>query len=323
MNRFADVLSVLPEHFRNGVEFAIQEQIRKPNGHIETWERAFAEILSFTPSSFSLDCDTILIGSAQDVSTQEQTRIKELLLQFHPWRKGPYDVFGVHIDTEWRSDWKWQRVSPHISSLEGRKVLDVGCGSGYHSWRMYGAGASLVLGIDPSMLFWMQFRIMKELICTIHHNPLPVYFAPIPMEAIPTNTQFFDTVFSMGVLYHRRDPFAHLDELKQALKKGGELILETLITEGPLHHCFVPEDRYAQMRNVWFLPSLDTLLFWLKRIGFQNIRVVDINQTSTEEQRSTEWMRFQSLCDYLDPNDKDLTIEGYPAPKRATIIANR
>ena len=154
-------------------------------------------------------------------------------------------------------------------------------------------------------------------------KPLPVFYAPIPMDKFPINTQYFDSVFSMGVLYHRRDPFSHLERLKHALRKGGELILETLIMDGPLHHCFVPKDRYAQMRNVWCIPSLPTLSLWLSRCGFSNIRTVDVNQTSIKEQQSTDWMRFQSLEDFLDPVDINKTTEGYPAPKRAIVVANR
>ena len=115
----------------------------------------------------------------------------------------------------------------------------------------------------------------------------------------------------------------HLQELKDALCPGGELVLETLITKGDLHHAFVPTDRYAQMRNVFFLPSVPTLLHWVERAGFKNARVVDVNQTSLDEQRATEWMTFQSLSDFVDPNDLNKTIEGYPAPTRAVVLAEK
>ncbi|MEW8068099.1 MAG: DUF1698 domain-containing protein, partial [Candidatus Thiodiazotropha endolucinida] len=45
--------------------------------------------------------------------------------------------------------------------------------------------------------------------------------------------------------------------------------------------------------------------------------------TTIEEQRATEWMRFESLADYLDPADRSLTIEGYPAPRRAVFVARQ
>ncbi|MCK5863518.1 MAG: DUF1698 domain-containing protein, partial [Marinobacter adhaerens] len=50
---------------------------------------------------------------------------------------------------------------------------------------------------------------------------------------------------------------------------------------------------------------------------------VDVTPTTTDEQRSTDWMRFNSLQDFLDPNDPSKTVEGYPGPLRATVIAEK
>lgn len=234
-----------------------------------------------------------------------------------PWRKGPFRLFGVHVDTEWRSDWKWQRVAPHLN-LAGKRVLDVGCGNGYYMWRMLGAGADTVVGIDPNWLFLCQFLAMK------HYLPdLPAWHLPLAFEEMPGKLQGFDTVFSMGVLYHRRSPIDHLLDLKDCLVRDGELVLETLVVEGDAQQVLVPEDRYAQMRNVWFLPSVPALELWLRRAGFVDVRCVDVSITSVEEQRSTDWMRYQSLPEFLDPGDHRRTVEGLPAPRRAVLVARK
>lgn len=99
-------------------------------------------------------------------------------------------------------------------------------------------------------------------------------------------------------------------------------MIETLIVDGPLGMSLMPESRYAKMRNVWFIPSVDTMILWLRKCGFKNVRCVDQNVTSLEEQRRTEWMTFESLNDFLDADDKTLSIEGYPAPKRGVFIAD-
>ncbi len=281
------------------------------HGKLPGWLETLDQLPNIKPSKVDLNSGTIQIGSSDQVQS-----IESLLRNFEPWRKGPYDLLGTHIDTEWRSDWKWDRVAPHIQPLKYRLVLDVGCGNGYHCLRMLGAGADRVVGIDPGILSVMQFQAIKHFI-----DDQPVDVLPLGIEQIPEQSKAFDTVFSMGVLYHRRSPIDHLYELAGCLKPGGELVLETLIVDGEEGQVLLPEDRYAQMRNVWFLPSCPTLEAWLKRCGFTNIKLVDVTQTTIEEQRSTSWMQHYSLSEFLDPLDHNKTCEGLPAPKRAIFVA--
>jgi tRNA (mo5U34)-methyltransferase len=248
----------------------------------------------------------------------DSIKLQQALSLLKPWRKGPYQVADIYIDTEWRSDFKWDRVKPHLTCLNHRRILDVGCGNGYHGWRMLDENPTLVIGIDPSVLFNMQFQALQHYI-----RDERFFMLPIGIQNMPQNMQWFDTVFSMGVLYHRKSPFEHLLQLKGLLKPGGELCLETLVIEGEQGQVLVPKSRYARMNNVWFLPSVAELIHWLDRLGFDNIRLVDKNKTSVDEQRSTEWMPFESLDQCLDKNNPDLTVEGYPAPLRAVILANR
>ena len=286
------------------------------HGDLPRWQHAIADLPALTPSAITL-LDTVSIGLPHDLQPSQQPLLEANLRQLHPWRKGPYQLFDVAIDTEWRSDWKWDRIKAHIAPLANRRVLDVGCGNGYHGWRMVGAGARLVLGIDPGMLSVMQFMAIRRL----HGGEPPIYVLPLGIEAMPPNLQLFDTVFSMGVLYHRRSPLDHLLELKGCLRPGGELVLETLVIDGDANQVLIPDNRYAQMRNVWFLPSCAALLRWLQRCGFKDGRVVSVNKTTCEEQRSTDWMRFHSLRDFLDPDNPDITCEGLPAPVRAVLVA--
>lgn len=257
------------------------------------------------------------ITVAGDCASEDRTRIENLLRALHPWRKGPYELFGIRIDSEWRSDLKWNRLSGAIAPLTGRTVLDVGCGSGYHAWRMAGASAARVIGIDPALLNVVQFLAVRHFA-----GEHCVQVLPVGIDEVPGNLRAFDSVFSMGVLYHRRSPLDHLLDLRGCLRPGGELVLETLVIEGGPGAVLVPEDRYARMRNVWFIPSCLTLEGWLRRCGYRHIRLLDVTVTTSEEQRSTSWMRFQSLADCLDPRHPQLTVEGLPAPRRAIFVAD-
>lgn len=296
------------------------EQVEQENAHGKQgeWLAVLENLPELHPSSVDFNGSAVRIGTSEDVDAFGRERLLSSLQALIPWRKGPYQLFGIDIDTEWRSDWKWERILPHLSSLQDRLVLDVGCGSGYHLWRMYAAGAQAVIGIDPTLLFLTQFEVIKY-----YAGEYPVWMLPLKSEDLPDlHQKGFDTVFSMGVLYHRRDPIGHLQELRRAMCTGGELVLETLVVEGDEHTALVPQDRYAKMRNVWFIPSVAMLQLWLQRVGFRDIRVVDITRTSVEEQRCTAWSKGESLVDFLDPDDPQRTIEGYPAPLRATVIAS-
>ena len=256
--------------------------------------------------------------SVFSLSDGQKTQITHLLKQLMPWRKGPYHLHGIHIDCEWRSDFKWERVLPHLAPLSGRLILDVGCGSGYHMWRMIGEGAHMVVGIDPTELFLCQFEAVRKLL----NNDRRANLIPLGIEDMQS-LGVFDTVFSMGVLYHRKSPLDHLSQLRNQLRKGGELVLETLVIDGDVNSVLVPPDRYAKMKNVYFIPSVDCLINWLQKTGFKNIRCVDVALTTLEEQRKTDWLENESLIDFLDPQDHRKTIEGHPAPKRAVILAEK
>src|SRR5690606_36990246 len=134
-------------------------------------------------------------------------------------------------------------------------------GNGYHCWRMLGAGAGRVIGIDPSPRFVVQFQMIKRLLGMQH----PVDVLPLGIEALPANLGAFDTTFCMGVFYHRRSPMDHLRELKETRRPGGQLVLETLVIDGEAGQVLVPPGRYAMMNNVWCMPSTDTLVGWMAK----------------------------------------------------------
>lgn len=287
------------------------------HGDTALWEAALARLPPLQAGSVDLATACVRVGSARETTREQSLRLRHALMDLHPWRKGPFDLFGTLIDSEWRSDLKWDRVARHVD-VQGRCVLDVGCGNGYYAWRMRGAGASFVLGIDPALRFLAQFLALQRYIGDPH-----VAMLPLRAEDLPSRLGCFDTVFSMGVLYHRRSPFDHLDELFGALRPGAELVLETLVIEGDASRVLVPRERYAMMRNVWFIPSTEALHGWLERAGFREVRLVDLTPTTIDEQRRTAWMHFESLADFLDPEDPQHTREGYPAPLRALFLARR
>ena len=283
------------------------------NGNIPKWTIALDELKAIPKGEIELNEPYISIIQNTSDSEILVSAFKRLL----PWRKGPFMFNNLKLESEWQGDLKWKRLKNHIIPLKNRRVLDVGAGNGYFTIRMAMEGAKKALGIEPFLLFNYQYTAIKSLV----DSEINAMLLPIRLEEMPKSA-IFDSVFSMGVLYHQRNHMEHLLQLKDIMAPGAELILETLVVEGPKGYMLIPEGRYAQMRNVHCLPSVETLKSWLADANFNNIKVVDISKTSPKEQRRTEWIgdNAASLEDFLDPSDSSLTKEGHPAPTRVIII---
>jgi tRNA (mo5U34)-methyltransferase len=280
-----------------------------PHGDLPRWLEALEMLPVAEPYFDGVKAAPVLGRPAGNGET-----LSELLMRLHPWRKGPLNVGGVEIDSEWRSDWKWDRVKGYLD-LAGHRVLDIGCGNGYFGWRMLGQGAECVIGVDPTLVFVMQW-----LACRHFAGEQPNYVLPLGVEDLPDGAGSFDSVFSMGVLYHRKDPVRHLRRLASLATPEGQVVLETLVLEGDEDRVLVPEGRYARMRNVWAIPSWPRLAGWINEAGLVTREVMDVRATTTAEQRSTGWMRFESLEQCLDRQNPALTVEGHPAPVRCAVL---
>ena len=273
------------------------------------------EELENLPKIDEVECkfdDWITIESPS-ISDEEKNKIYDIAKMMMPWRKGPFDLFGIKIDSEWQSFKKFNLLKPYLD-LEDKKVADVGCNNGYYMFRMLEFSPKMVLGIDPSVLFRSQFDLINHFV-----KSDKLRYEMLGIEHMPGFADMFDTIFCLGVLYHRSDPIVALKALKQSLKKGGELILDTFMIDGDESICLVPENRYSKIPNIHFIPTITALENWCKRAGFERFEVLDIVKTTSDEQRKTEWIMGESLSDFLNPDNPDETVEGYPAPKRVYI----
>lgn len=310
-DRFSGWRELLPTKISSGLD-------EKRDGNLSRWLDTIGQLPIITPSSIDLSSSHIRVGSSDQLNHRQCNGLIEQLKTLHPWRKGPFEIMGIPINTEWHSDWKWDRLKDHIQDLRGRTILDVGSGNGYYGWRMVGAGAALVIGIDPTLYSVMQYQAIQHFV-----NSTRMFVLPLGIDDVPRQLKVFDTVFSLGVIYHRRSPLEHIKHLNDCLRPGGELVLESLVIDGNEDDVLFPEGRYAKMRNVWSIPSCLLLEKWVKDCGLNNVRIINTTTTTINEQRTTHWMTFQSLGDFLDTDDPAKTIEGYPAPRRAILIAEK
>ena len=257
-----------------------------------------------------LKVKSVKLDDIIEIKTQENPKILELAKMLKPWRKGPFKINDIFIDSEWRSYIKWNSLKPHLN-LENKDILDVGCNNGYYMFRMLEMNPKSITGFDPSALFNLQFEFINSFIKS------EIEYKLLGVEHIPYYEKKFDVIFCMGVLYHRRDPIDMLKELKAGLKNQGEVILDTLIIEGTEEIVLSPM-RYAKMKNVYFIPTLKALLNWIERAKFSSVEFIGKRYTTTNEQRKTEWIEGESLESFLN-KDQTKTIEGYEPPLRVYL----
>ncbi|WP_309498748.1 tRNA 5-methoxyuridine(34)/uridine 5-oxyacetic acid(34) synthase CmoB [Sulfurovum sp.] len=249
-----------------------------------------------------------------NLSTQDAQQIKETALLMKPWRKGPFQINNLFIDSEWQSQIKYNLLEPHFN-LKDKIVGDIGCNNGYYLFRMLTHKPKKLIGFDPSAIYYSQFQFIN------HFMQSDIVYELLGVEHVEFYEHKFDILFCLGVLYHRSDPVAMLKSLHKGLNKGGELILDTFMIDGEAEICLTPRDRYSKIPNIYFVPTVNALKNWCHRAGFETIEVLETMKTEHQEQRKTEWIDTQSLEDFLDPKDNTKTVEGYPAPKRVYIKA--
>jgi tRNA (mo5U34)-methyltransferase len=249
-----------------------------------------------------------------DLIQEDAQQIKETALLMKPWRKGPFQINDLFVDSEWQSQIKYNLLEPHFD-LKDKIVGDIGCNNGYYLFRMLSQQPKKLIGFDPSAIYYSQFQFIN------HFIKSDIVYELLGVEHVEFYEHKFDTLFCLGVLYHRSDPVAMLKSLFKGLQKGGELILDTFMIDGEDEICLTPRDRYSKIPNIYFVPTVNALKNWCYRAGFESVEVLEIMKTEPTEQRKTEWIDTQSLEDFLDPNDDTKTVEGYPAPKRVYIKA--
>jgi tRNA (mo5U34)-methyltransferase len=282
------------------------------------YRQALEALAELRASHLDLNSKVVRIGSPQDLKAGEKEQLFHLLQSFMPWRKGPFSVFGIEIDAEWQSWRKWERLVPVLPDLKDKLVADVGCNNGYYMFRMAAHKPRLVLGFEPYIHHYFAFALLNSF---ARLEQLCVDLLGI--EHLSFFPNCFDVIFCLGVLYHRPSPIEALRDLHHALQPGGCLILESQAIHNEQPFALFPEKTYAKVPGTWFVPTPSCLHNWLLRAGFIDIECFCLHPMSSNEQRRTEWMVFESYQDFIDKHNPMLTIEGYPAPWRVFFKAGK
>lgn len=282
------------------------------------YRKPFEHLAAFQAEHVDCTGDTVILGGADEVSEQDRTAIRTSLQAFMPWRKGPFSVFGIDIDAEWRSCRKWQRLLPVLPDLREKNVADIGCNNGYYMFRMSEHRPRFVLGFEPSVQHYYSFKALNS-IAGIGQLNIDL----LGVEHLPLFSSCFDVIFLMGIIYHRPSPIDTLRDVYEALSPGGTLILESQAIPGDDSLALFPQTTYAKAPGVYFIPTGRCLANWMKKAGFERVDLFCSHPMSNEEQRRTEWMTFESYTDFLKDGNPLLTAEGYPAPHRVFLRGSK
>ena len=296
-------------HERQGKLFEPQTQ---------RYREAVQAVLDIDSHYFYFSSSVVKVGQSHELSFEQKKRFDQSLEVFCPWKKGPFELFGVEIDAEWRSDWKWQRILPQIKSLKNRKVADIGCHNGYFMFRMAHQEPDCVIGFGPDAKHFWNFQLIQNIV-----KQKNLAFELLGVEQIHFYPNFFDTIFCLGILYHHTDPVGLLRKMHKALAPQGEIVIDCQGIPGELPIALTPRKRYAKARGIWFLPTQSCLENWIARAGFREIHCFFAEPLSIKEQRRTPWAEVDSLQECLHPDNPKQTLEGYPAPWRYYVRARK
>ncbi|MBM9511405.1 tRNA 5-methoxyuridine(34)/uridine 5-oxyacetic acid(34) synthase CmoB [Desulfogranum marinum] len=312
---------IFPNADHAGLHTFLQDKhnwLSQPKKGFLRYQEPLKKISHLRASSCCFKEDIVTIGTPEELNADEALLVSRTMQNLMPWRKGPFSIFGIDIDAEWRSEKKWNRIAPQLPELKGKLIADIGCNNGYYMFRMTEYNPRFVLGFEPYVHHYYTFRTLNTF---ANQKNLDVELLGI--EHLPFFPDSFDVIFCLGILYHRHSPIVSLQDMHNALTQDGTLIIESQAIPGEESLALFPEKTYAKVPGTWFVPTASCLNNWLQRTGFRDISLFCQHPMSSLEQRRTKWMTFESYEDFIDKQNPTLTIEGYPAPHRVFFKATK
>ena len=287
------------------------------HGNLEQWKNILTKLPDIRTNYLDFSKECIQIGNPKEINLSQLKILEKGLLNLRPWRKGPFNIFGLEVDSEWRSEKKWQRIEDYLPKIKGMRIGDIGCSNGYYSYKLLKLEPELIVGMDKTSLFIIQFLATKFYAKQIQELII------LPCSSEEFNPEFidFDLLLSMGILYHAKNPSNHLASLQRLVKKNGYIILETIISNLKQNINIEKNQTYAGMSNIGTIFTKDNIIKLLNVSGFKNVQVINDSFTDRSEQRTTRWMQGKSLSDFILSNGD--TIEGYPPVCRTIFIAQK
>ncbi|MEA4970652.1 MAG: class I SAM-dependent methyltransferase [Candidatus Pelethousia sp.] len=184
---------------------------------------------------------------------------------FEKYRRFPRSVEGLNAAGE------WHELKKLLPSFQGKRVLDIGCGFGWHCIYAAENGASSVLGIDISEKMLALARQK-----TIFSN---VAYRQLAMEDVEFEPDTFDVVISSLAFHYTPDFRDICQRISYCLVQGGDF---TFSVEHPVFTAYGTQDwSYDNKGNRDHWPVDDYFLEGKREAVFLGEHVIKYHKTLT------------------------------------------
>ena len=111
------------------------------------------------------------------------------------------------------------KVLAYIGDVRGKKILDIGAGTGYFSFKLAAKGAEVIAGdVDDRFQNYIKEKIEKE-------NAPKVILRKLPYDNPALQKQEVDKVLIVNTYHHIEDRINYFGKVREGLRADGELLV--------------------------------------------------------------------------------------------------
>ena len=199
---------------------------------------------------------------------------------------------------------EWETLQKLLPDFRGKRLLDLGCGYGWHCVYAMENGAVAATGIDISQ---KMLRVARE------KNQLPyVEYLCVAMEDIDFADNSFDIVLSSLAFHYVENFEAVLSKISKVLKTGGSLVFSV---EHPLFTAYGSQDWYRNEKGEILHFPVDNYYYEGRRIAcFLDEEVVKYHRTLTTYLNGLLRHGYE-ICSIVEPQPSPQQIKDIPGMK--------
>lgn len=136
--------------------------------------------------------------------------------------KHDYNELVARFESKERDDYQQpEKVMEYLGDMKGMRIMDIGAGTGYFSFRMANKGAS-VIAADVDDKFQDYIKTKRD---SLHLGEDQLTLRKIPYDSPALAEGEVDKVIIVNTYHHIGDRIKYFSEVKKGLKDGGELVV--------------------------------------------------------------------------------------------------